>query len=56
MPVIDHDIHPDPVGLESGVLPVRPWPVAWVGWLTGLAAGLLGLLAAVQWMYYKKHL
>ncbi len=34
---------------------VWPWPVAW-GWLAGLAAGLLGLLAAVQWTYYKKHL
>jgi hypothetical protein len=31
-----------------------PWLMVW-GSVTGLAAGLLGLLAAVQWTYYKKH-
>ncbi len=43
------------VALGGGVLMVWPWPVAW-GWMAGLAAGLLGLLTAVQWRYYKKHL
>ena len=43
------------VVLGTMALLVWPWPVAW-GWSCGLAAVLVGLMAGVQWAYYKKHL
>jgi hypothetical protein len=43
------------LALGGATLLVWPWSVAW-GWMAGLAAGHLAVLAAVQWTYYKKHL
>ncbi len=43
------------IALGTMALLVWPWPVAW-GWSCGLAAVLVGLMAGVQWTYYKKHL
>jgi hypothetical protein len=43
------------VALGTGLLLVWPWPNAW-GRAVGSAAVCVGVLAAVQWAYYKKHL
>jgi hypothetical protein len=43
------------VALGTGLLLVWPWPNVW-GRAVGLAAVCIGVLAAVQWAYYKKHL